>query len=140
MLIGRNSSIEFLEPTPEGNEVSVTVINRKLLGADGVLLGTYHVHLCMAGYYHQYFSVQDVVVAVLSGVPEFMLDECTGLIHEFDPHRDHVFDTGIDGHITGPHCELLIRHIPEGRIIGNIDETEPEHEGPAVDTNVGPCP
>jgi hypothetical protein len=34
----------------------------------------------------------------------------------------------------------LIRHIPEGRIIGDIGETEPEHEGPAVDTNVGDCP
>ncbi len=141
MLIERSSKlIEFVEPTPEGNPTSVTVIDKKQLHWGDRIVGTYHVHLCMAGYYHQYFSVQDVVVAIFSGVPEFMLDECTGDVHEFDPHQDKIHDTGIDGHIVGPHCELLIRHIPEGRIIGNINEIEPEHAGPAVDNNVGDCP
>jgi len=125
--------VEYIEPGG-GNAVSVPVIDRKLLkDKNGTLLATYHVHLCMAGYYHQYFSVQDVVVAILSGVPEFMLDECTGDIHEFDPMVDRVHDTGIDGHIAGPHCEDLPRHLPSGRVIGNIHEVEPEHVVPAAD-------
>jgi hypothetical protein len=132
--------LEYIEPTPEGNPTSVTVIDRKWLETNlATLVGTYHVHLCMTDYYHQYFSVQDVVVAILSGVPEFMLDECTGEIHEFDPMVDKVHDTGIDGHLMGPHCELLIKHIPSGRIIANLGETEPEHAGPAVDNNLPEC-
>lgn len=118
--------VEYIEPTPEGSPTSVTVVNRELLGFDDVLLGTFHIHLCMPGYYHAYFSTTDVITAIFSGVPEFMLDECTGEVHEFDPHKDRVRDTGIDATICGPNGEALHRHLPSGRIIGNIHETLPE--------------
>jgi len=137
MLYGHPSDfgpvVEYVEPTPGGSPTSVTVVDRSQLGPDDVLLGTYHVHLCMEGYYHAYFSTTDVVTAILSGVPEFMLDECTGEVHEFDPHQDRVHDTGIDGTICGPNGEALKRHLPSGRIIGNIHESEPLHSGPKGD-------
>jgi len=122
--------VEYVEPTPEGDPTSVTVIDRKMLKArDGTLLATYHVHLCLEGYYHAYFSVADVMVAIFSGVPEFMLDECTGDIHEFDPKVDKIRGPGgIDGHIFGSNGEKLDRHLPGGRIIKNIGETQPMHE------------
>lgn len=122
--------VEFVEPTPHGSPTSVIVVDRKLLGSEDVLLGTYHIHLCLNGYYHAYFSTADVMTAIFSGVPEFMLDECTGEVHEFDPHKDKVRDTGIDGFIGGPNCERLARHLPSGRIVGNINEVEPPHDVP----------
>ena len=122
--------LEFLEPTPAGSPTSVIVVNKDLLSGDDELTATYHVHLCMNGYYHAYFSTQDVIVSILTGMPEFMLDECTGDVHEFDSRRDKIHDTGIDAKTCGPNGEELDRHLPSGRIIGNIGETEPLHNAP----------
>ena len=134
MLVRRQTDwglvIEYFEPTPEGSQTEVTVLARALLGEGDMLVGPYHLHLCMTDYYHGYFSVRDVITAIFSGVPEFMLDECTGEVHEFDPKVDKVHDTGIDAHIKGPNGERQDKHIPSGRIIADIGETEPEHQGP----------
>jgi hypothetical protein len=128
---------KFLEPTPEGSPTSVIVVDKKMLPEGAELVATYHVHLCMSGYYHAYFSTQDVIVTILTGLPEFMLDECTGEIHEFDSHRDKIHDTGIDAKTCGEHGEELDRHLPSGRIIGNIHETEVEHSIDATDDKKG---
>jgi len=135
MLIGKHTDygyvVEYLEPQPHGSATGVTVFQKDLLAVDNVLVGSYHIHLCMADYYHAYFSATDVITALFSGVPEFMLDECTGDVHEFDPRVDKIRGPGsIDAHISGDHGESLARHLPAGRIIGNIGETEPEHVGP----------
>jgi len=124
--------VRYVEPSAPNRDVtSVTVIEKKMLTKNDVLVGSYHLHLCFSNYYHAYFSVQDVLTAFFSGVPEFMLDECTGDIHEFDPLVDKVRGPGgIDAHISGPKGERLSRHLPAGRIIGNIGETETPREGP----------
>jgi hypothetical protein len=128
---------KFLEPTPEGSPTSVLVVDKSKLPPDAELVATYHLHLCMSGYYHAYFSTQDVIVTILTGLPEFMLDECTGEVHEFDSHRDKIHDTGIDAKTCGPNGEELDRHLPSGRIIGNIGETEVEHSIDATDDKKG---
>lgn len=124
--------VEYLEPIQGGKFDGVRVIDKDQLLKSDKLLATYHIHLCMAGYYHQVFSAQDVIVAILSGIPEFMLDTCSGEIHEFDSKIDKIHDTGIDGHLFGPNCEELLRHLPSGRIIGNIGETEIEVVAPDI--------
>ena len=133
MLISRDTpygrTLEYVEPTAEGKEASVTVIDRTFLHKGDVLVGTYHLHLCMFDYYHQYFSRQDVITAIFSGVPEYMLDECTGLVHVFDPKVDKVHGPGsIEAHITTPDGKGARVHLPMGRIIEDIGEIEPMHK------------
>jgi len=123
--------IEYVEPYPAGSAYGVMVINKDLLLPHDRLMATYHLHLCMGGYYHQVFSFTDIVVAVIHAGPEFMLDECTGDVHEFDPAVDRVHGSaGIDAHLFDKDCNLLIRRLPAGRIIGNIGETEEEKPAP----------
>lgn len=135
MLIRRHTDygdvVEYVEPTTGGGPTHVTVVQRDLLGPDDQLVGSYHVHLCLSGYYHAYFSTTDVITAIFSGVPEFMLDSCTGEVHEFDPKVDQIRGPGgIDAHISGPNGERLARHLPSGRIISNIGEVETERTLP----------
>lgn len=137
MIFARNSDfgslVEYLEPIQGGKFDGVRVIDKDQLLKTDKMIGTYHIHLCMNGYYHQVFSTQDVIVAVLSGVPEFMLDECTGEVHEFDATVDKVHDTGIEAELFGSDCEKVVRHLPAGRIIGNINEIEIATEPLGVD-------
>jgi hypothetical protein len=132
----------YLEPTAGGSPDHVRVIDKTLLKRSDVLLGTYHLHLCFAAkdwiYFHQYFSTTDVITAFISGVPEFMLDECTGDVHEFDPKVDKIRDTGIDTFVTNDKCKKIKRHLPTGRVIANIHEIEPPHEI-AVEDDPDPC-
>jgi hypothetical protein len=123
MLIRNGETIRYVEPR-DGNETGVRVIDRDLLGPGEVLFGTYHTHLCMSGYYHQVFSTQDVVVAVLTGLPEFMLDQCTGEVHEFYAKLDKIRETAIIGHLFGPNCERVEKYLPAGTIVGNIGVNE----------------
>lgn len=122
--------IEYLEPIQGGKFDGVRVIDKDQLQPNDKMVATYHIHICMKDYYHAVFSYQDIVVAILSGTPEFMLDTCTGDIHEFDPKVDKIHDTGIEAHLFGPDCEKVDRHLPAGRIIGNIGETEEERIAP----------
>lgn len=130
MIISRQTAsgrvLEYIEPTGDGDPTSVTVLNRKLLGPDDELVATYHIHLCMDGYIHAYFSTADVITAVFSSRPEFMLDSCTGLVHEFDPAVDKVHGPGSQDFVVAtPDGNGKLRHLPSGRIIGDIGETEP---------------
>jgi len=130
MIFSRDSGewgtlIEYVEPVPGGSAIGVQVINKKLLLPTDELLATYHLHLCMTGYYQQVFSRTDIRVAIISDVPEFMLDECTGDVHEFDPEVDfNEKAKGMDAHLFDKDGGLVILHLPFGRIIGNIGETE----------------
>jgi len=125
MLYQRGDLIRYMEPHL-GDPTGVRVIDRSLLQPGDILLATYHVHLCLAGYYHDLFSKQDVVAAFFTGIPEFMLDECTGEVHEFYSKEDKIRDTGRDVHIFGTKCEDVLIHLPAGRIVGNIGETQTE--------------
>jgi hypothetical protein len=123
MLIRNGEGIRFIEPR-QGEEAAIRVIDRDILKEGDTLAGTYHTHLCMSGYYHQVFSTQDVVVAIFSGLPEFMLDECTGEVHEFNVKIDKIRDTAIVGHLFGENCEKVDKYLPAGYIVGNIGVTE----------------
>lgn len=139
--------IKFIEPNSGGQFDGVQVVDKSLLKPGDVLLATYHVHLCMNDYYVDRFSSQDVVAAIFTRVPEFMLDECTGDVHEFDV-SDQPFDgiveqiraTGKESHLFGPHCEDVIKLLPTGKIVGNIGETETKKtikgDGPST---MNPC-
>ncbi len=123
--------IEYLEPLAGDRFDGVKVIDLALLQPSDKLLATYHLHLCMSGYYHELFSRQDIRFAVLTGLPEFMLDECTGDVHAFDPKLDKVFDSAKPVKLFGKHCEKVDDiYLPVGRIIGNIGETEVERKVP----------
>lgn len=129
MLIENQGALRYMEPYPDNDQPDgVRTINKSLLLQGDTLVGTYHTHPCLAGYYHQYFSVPDVIVAIFTRVPEFMLDECSGEVHEFFSATDSVHETGAD--VTVHHIctgETKVVHLPAGRIVGNVGVTEPEH-------------
>jgi len=91
------------------------------------LVGLYHTHPCKPEeYFPQYFSPQDLVSAFFYHVPTFMLDECTGQVHEFDPARDHAYETGTVVTVErrdGTHRQF---HLPAGRIVGDIGDRGPD--------------
>jgi hypothetical protein len=118
------TTIKYLEPFPNGKFDGVQVIDFNQIPTGDKLVGTFHTHLCMEGYYHDLFSIADVMSAYFSHVPEFMLDECTGEIHEYDPNIDQVRDTRRVVHLFGPECEKVDKYLPTGRIVGNIGEKE----------------
>jgi len=134
MLIKSGDDYRFVEPA-QGDETGIRVVDFSQLKAGEQLIGTYHTHLCMAHYYHGLFSKQDVIAAYLTGVPEFMLDECTGEVHEFNSRVDHVWETGVPSHIFGKDCEKVDILLPVGRVVGNIGETEVLREAVYID----PC-
>jgi hypothetical protein len=101
-------------------------VEKQLVSGDR-LLGLYHTHPCNPGvYFSQYFSPADLISAFFWHVPTFMLDECTGKVHEFDPLQDRAADSGIvvrmlmrDGH------RRWIR-LPAGRVVGDIGDQGPD--------------
>lgn len=128
MLIEHEGALRFMEPFPENDSPdSVHAYDKKQLLAGDHMVGTYHTHPCMIGYYHEYFSTPDVIVAMLTGVPTFLLDECTGDVLEFFTLVDRVHETGDDVEVHGPNCKKMYVHLPRGRIVGNIGVREPEH-------------
>lgn len=134
MIVANQGTLRFIEPYPDNDQPDgVYTTDRKMLLSGDSLVGTYHTHPCMKDYYHQYFSRSDVIVAMFSGVPAFMLDECTGDVHEFFTAVDEVRDTGDDLPVRGPKCVKVMMHLPLGRVVGNIGESAPEHVNAAHD-------
>jgi proteasome lid subunit RPN8/RPN11 len=128
MLVENRGTLRFIEPHPDNaSPDSVNVTDRRALRPGDMLVGTYHTHPCMRGYYHQYFSTPDVIVAMFTAVPAFMLDECTGDVHEFFAAIDSIHDTGDYLSVRGAHCKKIVRHLPIGRIVGNVGVADPEH-------------
>jgi hypothetical protein len=91
------------------------------------LVALYHTHPCKPEeYFPQYFSPQDLVSAFFWHVPAFILDECTGKVHEFDPAHDRAYDTGTE--VTVAQKDGRTRHVrlPAGRVVGDIGERGPD--------------
>jgi proteasome lid subunit RPN8/RPN11 len=100
--------------------------DKQLVRGD-VLVGLYHTHPCKPEeYFPQYFSPQDLVSAFYWHVPTFMLDECTGEVHEFDPNQDKAFDTGIVVKVMRKDGTRTWLRLPTGRIVGDIGDQGPD--------------
>jgi hypothetical protein len=91
------------------------------------LLGLYHTHPCKPdAYFSQYFSPQDLISAFFWHVPTFVLDECTGKVHEFDPQQDKAADSGIIVHMLMRDGRRRWIRLPAGRVVGDIGDQGPD--------------
>jgi hypothetical protein len=91
------------------------------------LVGIYHTHPCNTeAYFPQYFSPQDLVSAFFYHVPTFMLDECTGEVHEFDPKQDRAADTGTVVRVLRKDGRGVWVRLPAGRVVGDIGDQGPD--------------
>jgi len=99
----------------------------KLRTPGNVLVGIYHTHPCKPDeYFSQYFSPQDLVSAFYYHVPSFILDECTGEVHEFDPAHDRAADTGTVVKVIRKDGKRLWVRLPSGRVVGDIGDEGPD--------------
>jgi hypothetical protein len=99
----------------------------KLRTPGDVLIGLYHTHPCKPEeYFSQYYSPQDLVSAFFYHVPSFILDECTGEVHEFDPAQDRAFDTGTVVKVMRKDGSRNWVRLPAGRVVGNIGDQGPD--------------
>jgi hypothetical protein len=99
----------------------------KQRAAGETLVGLYHTHPCKPEeYFPEYFSPQDLVSAFFYHVPTFMLDECTGEVHEFDPNQDRAADTGTLVPVMRKDGSRRWVRLPAGRIVGNIGDQGPD--------------
>ncbi len=97
------------------------------LNAGDKLIGLYHTHPCKSKeYFSEYYSPQDLVSVYFYKVPSFILDECTGEVHEFDPAVDHARDSGKVVTIVHRDGSRRVVHLPSGRIVGNIGDRGPD--------------
>ncbi len=91
------------------------------------LVALYHTHPCKSEeYFPQYFSPQDLVSAFFYKVPTFILDECTGKVHEFDPVHDRAADTGTVVAVLRKDGTRHWLRLPAGRIVGEIGDYGPD--------------
>jgi len=107
---------------------SVEIDVDKLRAPGDRLVALYHTHPCKSKeFFPQYFSPNDLISAFFYHVPTFILDECTGDVHEFDPAGDHSADdpAGIVTILTKSGAQRRVRLLA-GRIVGNIGETGPD--------------
>ena len=92
-----------------------------------MLVALYHTHPCNPrDYFPQYFSPQDLISAFFWHVPTFILDECTGEVHEFDPALDRVSDSGVVVEVRTKSGRSRRVRLPAGRIVGNIGDRGPD--------------
>ena len=92
-----------------------------------VLVGLYHTHPCKSEeYFSQYYSPQDLVSAFFYRVPSFILDECTGKVHEFDPVHDVAADTGTVVAVMRKDGSRKWLRLPSGRVVGDIGDQGPD--------------
>lgn len=90
------------------------------------LVAIYHNHPCYSTtLWTQYFSPADLIAAKFWSVPTFMLDVCTGDVHEFDWTIDTIKASGADVKAITRAGAKVIVHLPSGRIVGNIGITSP---------------
>jgi hypothetical protein len=91
------------------------------------LVGLYHTHPCKPGaYFSQYFSPADLISAFFWHVPTFILDECTGKVHEFDPVQDRAADSGIIVRMLMRDGRKRWLRLPAGRVVGDIGDQGPD--------------
>jgi len=107
---------------------SVEIDVDKLRAPGDTLVALYHTHPCKSKeFFPQYFSPNDLISAFFYHVPTFILDECTGNVHEFDPAGDHSSDepAAIVTILTKSGSERRVRLLA-GRVVGNIGEQGPD--------------
>jgi hypothetical protein len=91
------------------------------------LVGLYHTHPCKSKQFLSgYYSPQDLISVFYYHVPSFILDECTGDVHEFDPLADQVRSSGRIVKITQLNGSSRVVHLPAGRVVGNIGDRGPD--------------
>ena len=96
-----------------------------------VLVAIYHNHPCHSTtHFTGWFSTSDLISAKFHDVPTFMLDNCTGLVHEFDWKKDKVHDTGDDLKVRFPNGTERWVHLPTGRIVGDLGRKLPNLDKP----------
>jgi hypothetical protein len=97
------------------------------LSPGDTLVGLYHTHPCKSKQFLSgYYSPQDLISVFFYRVPSFILDECTGDVHEFDPVTDQVRASGRVITITQPNGTSRLVHLPAGRVVGNIGDRGPD--------------
>jgi hypothetical protein len=99
----------------------------KQLNPGDKLVGLYHTHPCKSReYFSQYYSPQDLISVYFYHVPSFILDECTGDVHEFDPTVDRARDSGKVVTVMRLDGSRRVVHLPSGRLVGNIGDQGPD--------------
>jgi len=99
----------------------------KQLNPGDKLVGLYHTHPCKTKeYFSQYYSPQDLISVYFYNVPSFILDECTGEVHEFDPAVDRPHDSGVNVTIKRLDGTPRLVHLPAGRVVGNVGDRGPD--------------
>jgi proteasome lid subunit RPN8/RPN11 len=116
VIVLRNRELIFTTPTTSFNDHHVNIIPTPYMQKGDVLMGTFHTHPCRpVTYLGKYFSVLDMNLVRDYLVPAFILDECTGDVHEFDPFVDDPKANGI----YVPDFPKM-RFLTSGRVVGNI--------------------
>jgi hypothetical protein len=101
-------------------------VEKQRLSGD-TLVGLYHTHPCKPdAYFSQYFSPADLISAFFYHVPTFILDECTGKVHEFDPVQDRAADSGIVVRMLMRDGKKRWLRLPAGRVVGDIGDQGPD--------------
>ncbi|MGH8217647.1 MAG: hypothetical protein ACREUT_03615 [Steroidobacteraceae bacterium] len=128
ILIRRNGELGYSEFPRTLKKVDAVEMDPSKQKAPGdMLVALYHTHPCKPReYFPQYFSPQDLISAFFWHVPTFILDECTGDVHEFDPAIDQARDTGVIVEIKTKSGRSRRVRLPAGRIVGNIGDRGPD--------------
>ncbi len=128
ILIRRSGQLGYtLSPRTLKKVDAVEMDPSKQQAPGDMLVALYHTHPCKPReYFPQYYSPQDLISAFFYHVPTFILDECTGDVHEFDPAIDQVGDTGVLVEIQTRSGRTRHVRLPAGRVIGNIGDQGPD--------------
>jgi hypothetical protein len=128
ILVRRNGEILYTAfPRTLKKVDAVPMDADRQLNPGDTLIGLYHTHPCKSKeYFSQYYSPQDLVSVYFYHVPSFILDECTGEVHEFDPSVDRARDSGRVVTVMRQDGTRRVVHLPSGRIVGNIGDRGPD--------------
>ncbi len=85
---------------------------------DMKLVGSYHSHMCNPHYISYVFSKNDIVFNEVLHIVGYMVDECTGDVHRFDPSNDRDDDVTIVGR------KGSITKLTAGHIVGWINKAD----------------
>lgn len=128
ILIRRNGELGYsVSPRTLKKIDAVEMDPAKQQAPGDMLVALYHTHPCEPReYFPQYYSPQDLISAFFYHVPTFILDECTGDVHEFDPAIDRVSDSGVVVEIQTKSGRTRHVRLPAGRVVGNIGDRGPD--------------
>jgi hypothetical protein len=128
IIVFRNGTFYWTNPPITTKQIDSNEINPKSLLLKGdILAAKYHTHPCLPNtHFPGYFSLTDLAYSQYFEVPEFILDECTGNVQEFNPLRDDPESIAVNVEytdlITG---ERETRAMVKGTMIGNIGQKGP---------------